>query len=64
MAQRDISKIPQVKKLVESPIRPNISNIGPIAKQLGITSVKEFWEFFEKIQVLWSEHRSFEGDWT
>jgi hypothetical protein len=64
MVQQSIFEIPRVKKLVESPIRPTIAEIGPIARDLGITSAREFWELFDKIQLLWSENRSFEGDWT
>jgi hypothetical protein len=54
----DIFEHPEVLELTESPIRPSLTEIGPLAKKFNITSVQKLWDFFDKIQKLWSENKN------
>lgn len=59
--KKDFSK--EVESLVKSRKFPDISDIGPIARKMGITSVRQFWELVEQIQREWRENHNYEAEW-
>jgi hypothetical protein len=54
---QELLKDPRVEKLVDSPIRPTLYQIGPLAKEMGITSAQKLWDLFDFIQLKWSEQK-------
>lgn len=43
--------------LVEREQRPTLEDFLPVAKAMGITDVRPFWEAFDKLQQDWAESR-------
>jgi hypothetical protein len=50
--KKELKENLRVQKLVDSPIRPTLNEIGPIAKEMGIDSAKHLWDLFDYIQLL------------
>ena len=52
----------KVQELIKKAKVPDLTEIGPIARELGITSTSTFWEFFEWCRLRWAENRSTKAD--
>lgn len=62
MTKDEIDKA--VESLVKSYRRPNISDVQPLAKAKNISSIYDFWFFFDSIQHRWAQNRNTEAGYV
>lgn len=62
VTKAELKEDPKILKLIKGPSHPTLETIGPLAKERGITSAWELWDFFDQIRALWHEAKDYSGE--